>query len=115
MKRIALLSLILLSVLIPYQHLAAATSQNYEIPNPLSSNDLNDIVQQIGNAILDLAIPVAAAMYIFAGVLYLTAGAKPNNIKWAKDIFWSTTIGLAVIFIGGGFIDLIKSILNIGS
>src|SRR5688572_17958848 len=101
--------IVLLMLLLP--SFAAADS----IPNPLGSEDLGEILKRLTGAILNLAIPVAAAMYIWAGFLWLTAGAKPNNLSKAKEVFKYTTIGLIVVFIGGGFVDLIRSILDTGN
>ena len=99
--------------LIPEAHAEAPTS--YQIDNPLGSVDsIDEIIQNIASALIDLAIPVAVAMYVYAGFLYLTAGAKPENITKAKTVFKYTTIGLIIIFIGGGFIDLIRSVLDLG-
>ena len=87
----------------------------YTIPNPLGPNsDFTTLFSKISAAILYVAIAVATVMYVWAGVLYLTAGAKPGNVDKAKKYFLYTTLGLVVIFIGGGFVDLIRSILNVG-
>lgn len=86
----------------------------YTVTNPLNATDLQSVIKLISQGIIDIAIPIAVALYIWAGVLYLTAGANPANVGRAKKVFYYTTIGLVVIFIGGGFIDLIKSILNAG-
>jgi zinc transporter ZupT len=87
----------------------------YQITNPLGSNNLDEILQRLASALIDLAIPVAAVMYLYAGFLWLTAGAKSENYTKAKTVFKYTTIGLVVIFIGGGFVDLIRSVLNLGN
>ncbi len=94
---------------------ARAAEGSFAIENPLGSDDLTVILKNVTGAILDLAIPVAAAMYIWAGILWLTAGAKAENLSKAKTIFKYTTIGLVVVFIGGGFVDLIRSILDLGN
>jgi hypothetical protein len=92
----------------------AATGSTFSIKNPLGTDDLAELGKTLSSRLLELAIPVAVLMYIWAGVLMLTAGAKPENVNKAKSIATYTTIGLVVILIGGGFVDLIKSILNAG-
>ncbi len=92
----------------------AATGSTFKIENPLGSGDLAELGKTLSSRLLELAIPVAVLMYIWAGVLMLTAGAKPENVSKAKSIATYTTIGLVVILIGGGFVDLIKSIINAG-
>ena len=88
------------------------TARALEIENPLGVQDLGQLVQRLADQLIRLAIPIAAALYIYAGFLYLTAGAKPENIQRAKKTLLYTTIGLIVIFIGGGFVDLIRSFLS---
>jgi type IV secretion system pilin len=90
-------------------------AQNFQLTNPLGSDNLEDIFKNLASAIIDLAIPVAVAMYLYAGFLWLTAGSKPENVSKAKTVFKYTTLGLIVIFIGGGFVDLIRSVLNLGN
>lgn len=88
----------------------------FVVPNWLKGGPetVLDLVKVIIDWLIKLAIPVAVIMILYGGVLYLTAGAYPNNVKKAKDVLWYTVIGLAIIFIGAGFITLIKSILMMG-
>lgn len=87
-------------------------ADQYTIPNPIGVSDLGQLLQRVVDALFDLAIPIAVGLYIYAGILYLTAGATPANAIKARKILLTTTIGLVVIFIGGGFVDLIRSIIN---
>lgn len=86
----------------------------YEVQNPLKAKSFEDLAKTVGDALFDVAVAAAVILYIYAGVLYLTAGAKPENVSKAKRIFGYTTLGLVIIFIGGGFVDLIKSVLGGG-
>lgn len=118
MQTFALRLIALLTVLMPRAALAAEqkpVNQGFSIENPLGPNeDISDILKKIAESIQDLVIPVAAAMYIYAGFLWLTSAGKPARLTQAMTVFKYTTIGLVVIFIGGGFVDLIRSILNLG-
>jgi hypothetical protein len=108
----------LVAALTPRIATAGATKpvdQGFSIENPLQADDIVGILKQIAGAIQDLVIPVAAAMYIYAGFLWLTSAGKPARLTQAMTVFKYTTIGLVIIFIGGGFVDLIRSILNLGS
>ncbi len=92
----------------------AATPTPLEIENPIGASTLEDIVKGISSHIIEIVIPIAVLMYVLAGVNLLIAAGRPEYITRAKTIFKWTTIGLLVIFIGGGFVDLIRSILNAG-
>ncbi len=90
-------------------------SYTLQLENPLKTNDLGELISSIGKWLVTIAIPIAVGFIIYAGVLYVFAGAKPDNTKKAKTILTSVFIGLVVMLIGGGFISLIVSILNIGA
>ena len=87
----------------------------FQIQNPIGANNLQDIVNVISSRLLEIVIPIAVLMYVWAGVNLLIAAGREKYITRAKEIFKWTTLGLLVIFIGGGFVSLIRSILNAGS
>jgi hypothetical protein len=89
-------------------------AQTFRIRNPLGVEDLGQLVQRLADQLANLAIPVAVVLYIYAGFQFLSARGNPERIAKAKKTMLYTTIGLAVIFIGGGFVDLIRSLLNLG-
>lgn len=86
----------------------------FVIENPLGVGTLQDLFNAISSRILEIVIPIAVLMYVWAGVNYVIAAGRQEYITRAKTIFKYTTYGLIVIFIGGGFVSLIKSILNAG-
>lgn len=94
------------------QLLAVATS--YTIENPLGTTDVASLFSKLSTALFQIAIPVAVVMYVWAGVMLLTAGAKPDHVTKARQIFLYTTIGLVVIFAASGLVSLIQSIFNAG-
>ncbi|MEK7600860.1 MAG: pilin [Patescibacteria group bacterium] len=84
------------------------------LPNPLESDNVIDLINAALRFITAIAIPIAVIMIIWAGIKYLTAGSNPKAVGEANNIIWSVVIGLAIIFIGRGFVDLVESVLNIG-
>lgn len=86
----------------------------FSIENPLGVGTLQDLFDALSGRILEIVIPIAVLMYVWAGVNYLIAAGRQEYITRAKTIFKYTTYGLIVIFIGGGFVSLIKSVLNAG-
>lgn len=91
-----------------------AAPSSFQIENPIGANNLQDLVNVISDRILEIVIPIAVVMYVWAGVNMLIAAGRQPYITRAKEIFKYTTFGLLVIFIGGGFVELIKSIINAG-
>ena len=94
----------------------ATKSYSFNITNPLKGgpNDLFDIINIVTQWIIYIAVPLAVLWIMYAGFLMLTAGPKPENFKKGKDILWYTILGLAIIFIGKGFVTLIISIIQLG-
>jgi hypothetical protein len=88
---------------------------DFNIPNPIAAESLVDLAKAIGRFLFQIAIPIAVIIIIYAGLLYLTSGGKPEQIKKATGALKYALIGLAIILIGQGFFSLIKSILNLGA
>lgn len=86
----------------------------FKIENPLGVSTIQDLFNTLSGRILEIVIPIAVLMYVYAGVKFLLAAGREKWITDAKNVMWYTTIGLLVIFIGGGFVSLIRSILNAG-
>ena len=88
----------------------------FNITNPLNGgpNDLFDIISIVTKWILQISIPIAVLLIIYAGFLMLTAGPVPANFAKGKNILTYTILGLAIIFIGRGFISLIISVIELG-
>ncbi len=89
---------------------------SFEITNPLKGgpNDLFEIINIATRLLLQISIPLAVLWILYAGYLMLTAGPTPAKFEKGKGILKNVVIGLAVIFIGRGFITLIYSILELG-
>jgi hypothetical protein len=98
---------------------APGTTQNYQftVPNWLKGqpSSLTDLLDILAKWLFNLAIPVAVGLIIYAGVLLMTAGPNPANVKKGGNILKWVAIGLAIIFINKGFISLIRSILELGN
>jgi len=91
-------------------------SYSFEITNPLKGgpNDLFDIINIVTQWIMYISIPLAVLFIMYAGFLMLTAGPVPANFQKGRDILKYTILGLAIIFIGKGFVSLIVSVIQLG-
>lgn len=74
----------------------------------------DDIIKLI-NSVIDfiifyMAIPIAAIMFAYAGVLLVTSGGEPGARTKAKGIFFNTVIGLVIAV--AAYI-IVKTILSI--
>lgn len=85
-----------------------------EFPNPLRANDLRELIDAVMTWLRWLAIPIAVIMILYAGLRMMLAGDDPKGFQSGRKILLWAVVGLAVIFIGEGFIALIESILDLG-
>lgn len=82
-----------------------------QIKNPCTFKDIFALVNKVVDFILiDLAVPIAAIMFAYAGFLLLTAGGETGKIGKAKTIF--TNVALGLIFIAAAWL-IINTILSI--
>ncbi|HUD02987.1 MAG TPA: pilin [Candidatus Paceibacterota bacterium] len=58
---------------------------------------LAQLVQNIINFLIGLSIPVAAALFAWAGVLYFTSAGDTSKHSKAKGIFTNTFIGFVIV------------------
>ena len=84
-----------------------------KIDNPLGTETFEGLADRIGKVLIDIAIPVAVIIIIYAGFQYMTANGNAEKISSAhKTLLW-TLVGVAVILIGKGFISLVKDLLTL--
>lgn len=83
------------------------------LPNPIGIDTFGELVRVIGLWIFNLAIPIAVIVIIYAGILMLTAGGNPGKFQKGAKALWYAVLGLAIVFIGEGFVTLIESILSL--
>jgi hypothetical protein len=70
---------------------------------------VNNVVHFV---LFDLAVPIAAIMFAYAGFELLTAGGDTSKMKKAKNIFINVLIGLVVAVAAWLIINTILSILG---
>ncbi|HNU95419.1 MAG TPA: pilin [Candidatus Paceibacterota bacterium] len=66
--------------------------------NPCGFDSLMAMINKLIDFItLQLVTPLFAVIFIFAGVLYLSAGAKPDNKTRAKKIIFNSLKGFGLV------------------
>jgi len=96
---------ILISLILPVFVLA-------QIENPLTSENLEDLINGIINFIFNISL-VLAPMMIIVGAFYLvTAAGNPNQVETGKKVILYALIGFLVILLAKGLATLIISILR---
>ncbi|MGB2762554.1 MAG: hypothetical protein WBC21_03380 [Minisyncoccales bacterium] len=86
--------------------------QGVEIENPLDCATIDCIIISIVSFIFYIALAIAPIMFIIAGLAFVTAAGDPVKIQKAKDIVLWTVIGLVIVLLSYGIINVIKEIFT---
>jgi len=77
--------------------------------------DFNYFIQLIQNVIqflmFTVAMPLAAVLFAWAGIMMLTAGGSEDKIKQAKEIFWWVFVGILIALSAWLVVNAITSAL----
>ncbi len=79
------------------------------------TRDFPTLLTNISTFITGLIATLSVIMFIWAGILFVTAGANPGNVEKAKKAALYAIIGIAVSLAGAGLLGVIKAVLNTGS
>ncbi|HVV14892.1 MAG TPA: pilin [Candidatus Paceibacterota bacterium] len=93
--------------------LAPGTPQYYAAATSCQACSVIQLIQTLINFMIGLSIPIAMALFAWAGVLYFTAATKEENISKAKSIFRSVFVGFIIVL--GAYLmveTLLHAILN---
>ena len=81
----------------------------YETSTECNICSLGQLGQNIINFLLMVSIPLAAALFAWAGILRFTSATNPASIKKSNSIFFSVFVGFA--FAIGGYL-IVQTMLN---
>ena len=95
-----------------YLPLKTEANNGIVITNPLRADSFVELFDNIAYWILQIAIPLATIVFVWAGFQYITSGGDEKKIEQAKNTLLWGAIGLAVCLIGKGFTGIIKQLLS---
>lgn len=82
------------------------------VKNPLKAKNFAEFVDNIIGLVFTLVIVIAPIAIIIAGFYFLTSGGDPTKVKRAKDILLYAVIGLVVVLLAKGIVELIKRVVS---
>ncbi len=68
-----------------------------KLQNPLKVNTITEAVQFFVATLIKIAIPFIVLFFLWAGLKFILARGKPDEITKAKHMFWYTIIGTLLI------------------
>lgn len=90
--------------------LIQAQAQVITITNPLRAQSFDELILNIVNFLFTLAIPITIIMIIIGGFMFITASGEPSKIQQGKQLILWASVGLIVILLSRGLIDLLRTI-----
>jgi len=96
---------------------ATITLPNPLCPNPLPANatcidSFPLLITTIINFLMAIIASLAVLMFVWAGILLLTAGADPANVQKGKHAIIYGIIGLAIALSGAGLVAVIQGVIG---
>lgn len=73
--------------------------------------ELVELAHNIINFFIYLAIVIATLLFMWAGILYVTSGPNPDNIKKAHKIFFNVLIGLVIVLASWLIVDTLIRVI----
>lgn len=109
-KKVLIYSLVFMFLITPIVSFGAPLVQ---CKDGCGWNDLMTLINTVITFILfRMAIPIAAIMFAYAGILLLTSGGDPAKKTKAKELFTGVAIGLIIAAAAWLIINTILSILG---
>ena len=68
-----------------------------EFDNPIETDTLAGFLEKVLDIILTIGIPIVAVFIIYSGFLFVTARGNAEKLKEAKQTFFYTMIGAAIL------------------
>ena len=90
-------------------------AQAVKLPNPLGSESLTCIVQNIVTAMRIVAVPLLTIMVFIGAFRILTAGGNEDKFSTGRKIITYAIIGFVIVLAAEGSSILIYNILSGGS
>lgn len=69
------------------------------LDNPLKVNDVPTLIGNVINYVLGIVGSLALVMFIYGGIVWMTAAGNEKSIDKGKNILMWAALGLAVIFL----------------
>ena len=86
-----------------------------EFPNPLKVGTFEDLLNIFIDFIFTIGITVAPIILIIAGFLYITSAGDPKRVDTAKKMILYAVIGLLVLLLARGLVEVLKSVLGVSA
>jgi hypothetical protein len=79
--------------------------------NPLTSDNLKDVIDSLGGILRTIAVGIGVILIIIAGIIIMTSGGNTEKLDRGKKMLKWTLIGFAIVTVASFIIDLLQELL----
>lgn len=97
-------SLILIALIFPLKILA----QGVTLQSPIQATSIPEVIERLTNFIFTLALYLLPVIIVAAGIFFITASGKVENIEKGKKLIIYGITGFVIILAASGLIRLIR-------
>lgn len=85
------------------------------VPNPLEAESLTELANNVLEGLWTFAIPVAAIMFTWGGILIFTSRGNEEQVKKGRKAVAWTAIGLAILLVSQGLVSVVTNFIGADS
>ena len=89
-----------------------SASNPVTLTNPLSCQNLSCVANNVAGFLQYLALAIAVIMVLVGAFQMITAGGDPEKFSKGRKTLLYTAVGVVVVIIAGGFVQIIQSLLG---
>lgn len=90
----------------------AAECPDNQICNPLQYGSFDELVNAVIRFLIIIGSPIAAIMFVIAGIVFVTSAGDPGRVRTARSIMIYTAVGFAIILVASGLIKVLQTLLS---
>lgn len=83
-----------------------------QLQSPIQASSIDEVLHSIWVWIFRISIPLVAIFAVWAGFLFAKSGGQPEKIKKAREALLFIVVGLVVVLLSGGIVNLVGKILG---
>ncbi len=113
MRKTFIFSLLCALVFLPFFFAEAANEPAViSLPNPLTSETFEDLVNTLINWLLVITGPIVVLFIVFAGAQIAFSGGSAEQVKKARDMIVYALIGYTVIIVAKVLVGVVRGLFG---
>ena len=106
---------IALPLILGVQTAFALTNTPLTLPNPVGVSTFPQVIANITQFLVYIAIPLTAIMVLVGGFQMITAGGDPEKFSKGRKTLMYAAIGFAIVLLASGIAAIIQNFLGSSS